>query len=186
MEDARTAALSFLDRLGPDAEIGLILFDDKIRTAEPPVRGDGKEKAAHRDKLRRLIRAAKPQGGTAYLDATVKATQLLRGSTGRKVAVVMTDGVDMNSTASLKTAIDGAVKDGVAVYTVGIGEKGKNDPVTTVLVLDRSGSMAQKADDSDKGNKIEALRVAASRFVDLMRPSARTTVLSFSSEVDPA
>jgi VWFA-related protein len=184
MEDARAAALNFLDRLGADAEVGLILFDHLLRVKEAPQR-DASKKVAHREKLRQFIRDAKPQGGTAYLDATVKATELLRGCTGRKVAIVMTDGVDMNSNASLKTAVDSAVREDVTVYTVGIGEKGKNDPVTTVLVLDRSGSMNEKADDKDTLTKIEALRRAAARFVDLMRHNASTTILSFSSELDP-
>ena len=185
MEDARAAALNFLDRLGADAEVGLILFDHLLRVKEAPQR-DAAKKVAHREKLRQIIRDAKPQGGTAYLDATVKATELLRGCTGRKVAIVMTDGVDMNSNASLKTAIDSAVREDVTVYTVGIGEKGKNDPVTTVLVLDRSGSMNEKADDKDTLTKIEALRRAATRFVDLMRHgTSATTILSFSSDLDP-
>ena len=183
MEDAKKAALGFLDRLGADAEVGLILFDHLLRVTVAPEKATA-TKAAHREKLRQHIRDAKPQGGTAYLDATVKATELLRGCTGRKVAVVMTDGVDMNSSASLKVAIDSAVKEDVTVYTVGIGEKGKNDPVTTVLVLDRSGSMLEKADDKDKDSKIDALKRAAARFVDLMRQNASTTVLSFSSEID--
>ena len=183
MEDARTAALGFLDRLAAESEVGLILFDHLLRVAVAPEKAAA-NKAAHRDKLRGFIRDARPQGGTAYLDATVKATELLRGCTGRKVAVVMTDGVDMNSTATLKVAVDSAVREDVTVYTVGIGEKGKNDPVTTVLVLDRSGSMLEKADEKDKDSKIEALRRAATRFVDLMRQNASTTVLSFSSELD--
>ena len=72
----------------------------------------------------------------------------------------------------------------VPIYTLGIGELGKYKNVTTVLVLDHSGSMKGKADDNDKRSKIEALRIAASRFVELMRRDARTTLLPFSSEVD--
>ncbi len=70
------------------------------------------------------------------------------------------------------------------VYTLGIGELGKYKNVTTVLVLDHSGSMKGKADANDKKSKIEALRTAASRFVELMRRDAKTTLLPFSSEVD--
>lgn len=70
------------------------------------------------------------------------------------------------------------------VYTLGVGEPGKNEKVTTVLVLDRSGSMCAKANDTDRKTKIEALRYAATRFIELMRPTAQTTLLSFSSTVD--
>jgi VWFA-related protein len=98
--------------------------------------------------------------------------------------VLMTDGMDTNSKTTLREAVAAAVTAEVPVYTLGIGEPGKNDPVTTVLVLDRSGSMLGKADDADEASKITALKRAAGRFVDLMRPGARTTLLPFSSKID--
>src|SRR5262249_35727554 len=58
------------------------------------------------------------------------------------------------------------------------------EPVTTVLVLDRSGSMQMPANDDSRTPKIKALHQAASRFIDLMRPEAQTTLLPFSSRVD--
>ncbi len=68
------------------------------------------------------------------------------------------------------------------MYTIGVGKRAKR-PVTTVLVLDQSGSMRMPANDTDKVTKIEALHSAASRFVDLMPPRAKTTLLPFSSAV---
>jgi VWFA-related protein len=53
-----------------------------------------------------------------------------------------------------------------------------------VLVLDHSGSMKAKASETDKASKIEALHTAASRFVELMRGNARTTLLPFSTAVE--
>jgi VWFA-related protein len=52
--------------------------------------------------------------------------------------------------------------------------------------LDRSGSMAGKASDDDNRSKIDALKLAADRFVNLMarRRNAKTTLLPFSSRVD--
>src|SRR5262245_36149898 len=93
IKEAKEAALTFLNKLDAKADVGLILFDHEIKAAVPPARGAAKQ-AEHRDRLRELIRAAKPIGGTAYLDATVKAVQMLRGVEGRKAVVLMTDGVD--------------------------------------------------------------------------------------------
>ncbi|MBY0232686.1 MAG: VWA domain-containing protein [Gemmataceae bacterium] len=176
MEEAKAAAKKFLDTLDPRADVGLVLFDHEVKLALPPA----KDRAA----LRRAIDDAKPQGGTAYHDATIKAVDLLKGAGGRKAVILMTDGMDTNSRKPLKDAVEAAQIGELPVYTVGIGQPGKNDPVTTVLVLDRSGSMMGRADDSDKQRKIEALKVAASRFVDLMRRGARTTVLPFSDTID--
>ncbi len=178
MDQAKQAALAFLDRVEERAEVGLILFDHRVKVAEPPGRD--------RDKLRALVRGATPAGGTAYLDATVKAVEMLKKTTGRRFVVVMTDGVDMGSKASLDDAIRAAQIGEVPVYTVGIGERGGGEAVTTVLVLDRSGSMAGKANDKDDVTKIDALKLAATRFVEVMlkRRDARTTLLPFSSTID--
>src|SRR5262249_32943173 len=73
----------------------------------------------------------------------------------------------------------------VPVYTVGVGEPGKNELVTTVLVLDHSDSMRDPAEAGQKLSKIKALHQAAARFIDLMRPGARTTLLPFNHILDP-
>lgn len=183
MKEAKRAALKFLDKLGKRTDVGLILFDHEVKRAIAPAKG-GTPQDEHRDKIREEISDAKPQGGTAYHDATIKAVEMLKGVRGRKVVVVMTDGMDTNSKASLQEAIDAALTGELAVYTVGIGKPGENKQVTTVLVLDRSGSMRAPADTGDKKLKIDALKDAAKRFVGLMRKGAQTTLLPFSSTID--
>jgi VWFA-related protein len=171
MDEAKQAALAFLDRLDDRASVGLILFDHVVKAAVPP---------GPKGRLRPIIQGARPGGGTAYLDATVRAVEMLRRVEGRRVVVVMTDGVDMNSRARLDEAVRVCQAAELPVYTVGIGEPGKDEPVTTVLVLDHSGSMHERADANDNVTKMDALKRAAVRFVELMRPSAKTTVLPFS------
>lgn len=178
---AKRAANVFLDRLNERVDTGLILFDHEMRLKERPA-GDPGRIVAHREGLRQHINAAVPLGGTAWRDATAEAVQLLEGIKGRKAVLVMTDGVDLNSRQSLEEVINLARIAEVPVYTIGVGEPGKNEPVTTVLTLDRSGSMLDRASDNDKLRKIEALHQAGTRFVDLIRPGARTTVLPFSDK----
>ncbi|HTU88666.1 MAG TPA: VWA domain-containing protein [Gemmataceae bacterium] len=183
IDEAKKAAGIFLDNLSASSEVGLILFDHLIRREEPP-RREAARYAEHRREIRRLIEAARPMGGTAYLDATAKAVQMLKDIAGRRAVVLMTDGVDMNSKRTVGEVIKLANVYQVPTYTLGIGELGKYKNVTTVLVLDQSGSMKEKADASDQRSKIEALRTAASRFVELMRRDAKTTLQPFSSDVD--
>ncbi len=172
IDEAKEAARLFLDRLNPKSECGLILFDHKLRVQERPT--------DNRERLRALIDAARPRGGTAYLDATAEAIAMLRGIKGRRAVLLMTDGVDLNSDRTLKQVIHEARSAEVPVYTIGVGKPGEPTPVTTVLVLDCSGSMSDPADDTDTASKIDALHRAAGRFVDIMRPGARTTLLPFS------
>src|SRR5262249_19527113 len=171
IDEAKKAAGIFLDQLSANSETGLILFDHEMRVKEPPLR-DKTRYAEHRKKVRQLIEAARPSGGTAYLDAAAEGVEMLRGIAGRRAVVIMTDGVDMNSRRTVGEVIKLATVNQVPIYTLGIGELGKYKNVTSVLVLDHSGSMKGKADASDKRSKIAALRTAASRFVDLMRRDA--------------
>jgi VWFA-related protein len=183
IDQAKQAARVFFDRLTDRVDCGLILFDHEILTNLRPV-GDRSRFAFHREQLRNVVAAALPRGGTAYLDAAAEAIGMLKGARGRKAVLLMTDGMDLNSRRSLKQVIELAKAAEVPIYTVGVGEPGKREPVTTVLVLDQSGSMDQPASDLDNRSKMEALKRAASRFVDLMRPGARTTLLPFNDKID--
>jgi VWFA-related protein len=182
LEEAKRAARLFLDTLHDRVNVGLILFDHQLRVIEAPAK-DPKDYRAHRDVLRKHIAAAQARGGTAYLDATARAVDMLRGVSGRKAVLLMTDGVDLNSKTTLDELKKRAQDARVPVYTLGVGEPGKYEPVTTVLVLDHSGSMSAPADDRSRIPKIKALHQAAGQFVQLMRAGARTTLLPFSTNV---
>jgi VWFA-related protein len=178
MDKSKEAAGVFLDRLDDKSQCGLILFDHLIRSREPP--------SSDRQRQRKQINAARPRGGTAYLDATSEAINMVQSAKGRKAVLLLTDGVDINSEHTMDQVIQQARSAEVPVYTIGVGEPGKNVPVSTVLVLDCSGSMSEPADDTDEISKIEALRQAAGRFIDIMRPGAQTTLIPFSTTVKAA
>ncbi len=177
MKQAKDAAKVFFNQLPARAECGLILFDHLLKATIPPT--------TDRGVVMKEVENAKPAGGTAYLDATKYAVlQMLAAAKSKnRAVVVMTDGVDINSRATLKEVIDDARNAKVNVYTIGIGEPGKNDVVSTVLALDTSGSMLEPADHADKILKIEALKTAADRFLEIMRTKARATLLEFSDKV---
>jgi VWFA-related protein len=177
MAQAKAAAEVFLQRLPATSECGLILFDHEIR---PPVLDPARDRAP----VATGVRDVQPRGGTAYLDATGRGIAVLSSApTHRERAVVLlTDGVDLNSTTPLTEVVRQAKDHRVRVYTVGIGEPGKQERVNSVLVLDHSGSMKPPADEQDVTSKIKALHRAASRFVGIMPSTGFTTLIPFSSE----
>ena len=186
MEEAQSAALHFLDRLPSFADVGVILFDHRVQPSgmRYPCNDPGQVEA-HRKVMASFIKTAKPDGGTAYLDATHKSLVILnKVPAGDKAVVLMTDGIDLNSKMTAKKVVEYANEARIPVYVIGVGDPGWNEPVSSVLVLDHSGSMAAKAGTSDNKTKIEALHDAASRFVDLMRDKAEATLLPFSSQVE--
>ncbi len=175
MEQARDASRTFLTKLPPKADCGLVLFDHQIRTVLPLT--------TQRPPLRDMIEKIQPRGGTAFLDAAYKSIELLgnRPPGVDRAVVLMTDGIDLNSTRTLPDVMAFAKKLGVRVYTIGIGEPGKQDPVSTALVLDRSGSMGLPADEDESVSKIQALHEAGDRFIRSMSSSGRALLIPFSS-----
>lgn len=177
IDKARSAAEFFLKRLPGKADCGLILFDHEIVKELPP--------GVDRKPLLKAVSEMQPRGGTAYLDAAARSIKLLEKmpSFKQRFVVLMTDGVDLNSTASLKEVITLAQDAKTRVITIGIGEPGKQELVSTALVLDQSGSMKAPADTTEKKAKIEALHRAASRFAAIMPTTGSASVIPFSSLV---
>lgn len=67
------------------------------------------------------INAMRAGGGTALLDSITDATKLLGNSEGRRVLVLITDGYDENSRATLQQAMNSVEHVQATVYAVGIG-----------------------------------------------------------------
>lgn len=178
MEKARSAAELFVNRLPAGADCGLILFDHEMRTQIDP--------SANRTKILGEIASVQPRGGTAFLDAAQRGIEMLgkSPSTKKRYLVLMTDGVDLNSSAKLADVIAAAQKNQVQILAIGIGEPGKNEHVNTVLVLDRSESMKERANPESKISKLDAMKLAAKRFVEIMPAHGWASILTFESKVD--
>jgi VWFA-related protein len=89
IEVVKSAALHFLDAVGPDDKVAVVTF-----TREPTVISN---LTNNRDLLRKRIKAIKkPEGGTAFYEAAwFTLVDTLRGTEGQRNAIViMSDGVD--------------------------------------------------------------------------------------------
>jgi VWFA-related protein len=178
LPQVRNAATVFLQQLQVSAECGLILFDQEIRETVKRTRD--------RAPLLAKIKAIETRGENAYFDAAFKGIEMLRDTPkGRdRVLVLMTDGIDKRSKNTVEQLVTEAKKEKVQIYTIGIGELGKNEKVNTVLVLDHSGSMSAPADNKDKKPKIKALHEAGLMFVDEMTIFGRASIVPFSTTAE--
>jgi VWFA-related protein len=89
LEVVKSAALKFIDVLGPQDRVAVVTFTDEIRVIS--------QLTSNRDELRRRIKAiTQSTGGTAFYEAMwFSLFDTLRGTKGQRNAiVVMTDGVD--------------------------------------------------------------------------------------------
>ncbi|HMP59670.1 MAG TPA: VWA domain-containing protein [Gemmatales bacterium] len=171
LAEGQAAARRFFAALDPTTPSGLVLFHHEIYLRLPP-RLERRELSEH-------VAGAVAAGGTAYLDATVAALDLLPAPKPgeRRAVVLLTDGRDVNSRPSLAEVVEQARARQAAVYTVGLGEPGRHDYIRTALVLDRSGSMSD-------GGKMTGLKRAARRFIDLLpSEAADVTLIAFNDEI---
>ncbi|HEX6699409.1 MAG TPA: type II secretion system F family protein [Gaiellaceae bacterium] len=119
LEDATAAARAFV-AAKPDADrIGIVTFGHKPVLLAPISPSTGDAEVALRDV------AVDGTQGTALYDAVVLAAQSLADEEypGR-VLVLLTDGKDVSSHATLKRAVKEARAAGVAIYPIGILGKG--------------------------------------------------------------
>jgi VWFA-related protein len=89
LDVVKSAALRFIDILGPQDKVAVVTFTDEIRVVS--------QLTSDREELKRRIKAVdRSQGGTAFYEALWFALMdTLRGTRGQRNAiVVMTDGVD--------------------------------------------------------------------------------------------
>jgi len=97
MRAAKDAALAFIDALPTEVDVGLVSFSSDA-TVDVPVTQD-------RAVLSAAVEALDSDGNTSLYDSVVLAASLFDPSIERKVLVVLSDGGDNDSTATLEEAI---------------------------------------------------------------------------------
>ncbi len=129
---ARRAAAAYVDAAPDGARIGIVTFSSNAIVIEPPSADRGEVRAS-------LDRIPEPDGATAIGDALALAGEQLTSS-GRRVVILMTDGVNNRGADPAEVARKLAAA-GITVYTIGIGTSGSGEliPGTTEPAdLDRS------------------------------------------------
>jgi VWFA-related protein len=139
-ERAQEAARGFITALRPEDEVGMIMFANEATYIHSPT--------TNRDYSIAAIDKYVAEGGTALYDAVYDSlTQLGTVKNGRRVVVVVTDGLDENAASngpgSLHTwdEVLGKLRQTeAAVYAVGVGTR--VDRVRLQALADRSGGAA--------------------------------------------
>ena len=96
IEAAKAAANEFVISLPPQVPIGVVTFGDVVNVLTPPT--------TDRSLLTGLINGITTTGDTALYDAVVTATAQFAPGTEHKVLVLLSDGRDEGSVATLQDA----------------------------------------------------------------------------------
>ena len=150
------AALAFAKASNPDDELFVMNFADKPEL-DVPFTSD-------RDVLARGIARVDAVGGTAMRDAVQEAERYVRehGTRERRALVVVTDGNDNESTATLDGVTSTAQQRDVVIYAIGLfahADKAKPAHAALDHLTERSGGIAYYPNTIDRVDDV-ALDVA--------------------------
>ena len=129
LDAERAASFHFLDQVLRDNvdQVFILQFDFAIQLRERLTSSRRKleETLALVDTPSRKELEIQRGGGTLLYDAIVMASQdILKNQLNRKAVIVLTDGVDFGSDATLETAIEAAQRSDTLVYTILFSDPG--------------------------------------------------------------
>lgn len=115
---AKNAAKAYVSQMRPGDQAGLITYDTNVYTVQPIT--------ADTAALTAAIDSLQTGSDTAMYDALVEAEKALEGVSGRKAIIVLSDGLDNQSSSTAEDVIAGVGESGVTISAIGFG-----DPSTT-------------------------------------------------------
>jgi tight adherence protein B len=130
---ARRAAERFAAELRPGTAVGVLSFATRPKVVQPPTTDRGRVLAA--------LAGLRAEGRTALRDAVVQAAGLLARSPGQRNLVLLSDGQDDGSHASLDAAVRAATRARVAIYTLGLSGP-EQDPAALRTLARQTGGRA--------------------------------------------
>jgi len=135
LQSAIAAARSFIDQIPPEIRVGVITFDSRPQVALAITADHGNALAA--------VGRLKASGETALYDGLTAAAAMFE-EPGRRYIVLLSDGGDTVSTATLGSAVEVARKAGITVYAVGL-QSGEFDVNALRTIAGRTGGRYQPA-----------------------------------------
>jgi tight adherence protein B len=176
--EAKKAARLFISTVEKDALLALVRFSDDVATLSPFT--------ANRKQLLQRVRSVDAQGETALYDAVLRATSLVRNRpVGQRNIVLLSDGGDTVSSASLNTALASATNSGATVFIVGLRSPEYSVGTIRRLAVETGGQTLVTADATQLSRIFKGLaQTLISRYdVSVTNPDLGATVLDVNIEV---
>ncbi len=160
IQDARAAVDRFLfDLLDPADEFFLIAFNHRPR----PMTGWTRDQA----EVERALDSLKPTGGTAIYDAIVESLPLIdRRERDRAAIVVISDGADTASNATLRDLHTALLRTDTFVYAIAIDPPARRAINTSVNVQALREITAESGGRTEVVQTSDELRDATARIAD--------------------
>lgn len=111
---AKSAAKTYVQQMRSDDKAGLVTFNTEVNYVQPIT--------ADHDAVLKAIDGLKARQDTAMYNALAQGTQILSSVEGRKAIIVLTDGLDNRSTATVDQVIEQIGPSGLSISTIGLGD----------------------------------------------------------------
>lgn len=144
---ALDAASSFIDALPANVRVGVVTFSDEARVVQPITKDHNAVQAA--------ISGLQATGETSLYDAVSQAATLFKGAHQRNI-VLLSDGGDTTSTATLGEATSAASKAQATIYAVGL-ESTETDVRALQLMSKATGGSYAPAASADLSGVYQGL-----------------------------
>ena len=134
---AKEAAQAYIHQMRAGDQAGLLTFNTSIKYASP-ITGDFNALVA-------AINGLRAKNDTAMYDALLEAVEILEASSGRKAIIVLTDGLDNQSTYTADDVIEQIGPAGLSISTNGLGDPTHGPGAQTALDEAALTSLAERA-----------------------------------------
>lgn len=169
---AKEAAKSYVSQMRPGDQAGLITYDTHVYTVQPIT--------ADTAALTAAIDGLQTGSDTAMYDALMEAVTALESASGRKAIIVLTDGMDNQSSNTIDTVIAGIGTSGLTISAIGFGDVAASgqaglDEVGLKSLSEQAGGVYGYASSADvlKGLFQQQSRVLQSEYqMTYVSPSA--------------
>lgn len=111
---AKNAAKTYVSQLRPGDQAGIIAFDTQVHNVQPVT----SDIAA----LTSAIDSLKPGSDTAMYNALIEAEKSLESVSGRKAIILLSDGLDNQSQATVDDVVNGVGQGGLSISAIGFGD----------------------------------------------------------------
>lgn len=115
LDTAKQAASSYVEQMRAADQAGIITFNTKVQTVQ--------ETTSDKDALLSGIQSIQARDDTAMWDALLKAVETLNPISGRKAIIVLTDGMDNQSSTTPDQILSAIGESGLSISTIGFGTK---------------------------------------------------------------
>jgi VWFA-related protein len=128
------ATNAFAKSSHPEDELFTLSFNDRVQEAHEPLTTRPFLLASDVAALEHTVSSLRPEGRTALYDAVMAGLDRLdEGSRSRKVLIVMSDGGDNASRATIDQVLERARRSGATIYTIGLFDPDDPDANPGVL-----------------------------------------------------